>query len=107
MGIDIGALKEGEEIIESLTDRILGRVCVDDVLDPVSGDIIVEANTLLTWDLAAEIEDRGVDKVKIRSVLTCEAKRGVCGLCYGTNLATGQIGGNRRGRWCYRRAEYR
>jgi DNA-directed RNA polymerase subunit beta' len=91
MGIDIGALKEGEEIIESLSDRILGRVCVDDVLDPVSGDVIVEANTILTHDLATEIEDRGVDKAKIRSVLTCEAKRGVCGLCYGTNLATGRL----------------
>ena len=91
MGIDIGALKEGEEIIESLSDRIRGRVTVDDVLDPIIGDIIVEANTLLTTDLAAHIEDRGVEKVKIRSVLTCEAKRGVCGLCYGTNLATGRL----------------
>jgi DNA-directed RNA polymerase subunit beta' len=89
MGIDIGALKEGEEVIESLADRIRGRVTVDDVLDPITGDIIVEANTLLTWALAAQIEDRGVEKVKIRSVLTCEAKRGVCSLCYGTNLATG------------------
>jgi DNA-directed RNA polymerase subunit beta' len=91
MGIDIGALKEGEEVIESLSDRIRGRVTVDDVLDPLSGEIIVEANTLLTWELAALIEDRGVEKVKIRSVLTCEAKRGVCGLCYGTNLATGRL----------------
>jgi len=91
MGIDIGALKEGEEIIESLSDRIRGRVTVDDVLDPVVGDILVEANALLTWDLAAKIEDCGVEKVKIRSVLTCEAKRGVCTLCYGTNLATGRM----------------
>jgi DNA-directed RNA polymerase subunit beta' len=91
MGIDIGSLKEGEEIIESLSDRIRGRVTVDDVLDPVAGDIIVEANALLTWDLAAKIEDCGVEKVKIRSVLTCEAKRGVCTLCYGTNLATGRM----------------
>ncbi|UCG52282.1 MAG: DNA-directed RNA polymerase subunit beta' [Candidatus Latescibacterota bacterium] len=91
MGIDIGALKEGEEVIESLHDRILGCVCVDDVLDPVTGEMVVEANTLLTHDLATEIEDRGVEKVKIRSVLTCEAKRGVCCLCYGTNLATGRL----------------
>ena len=91
MGIDIGALKEGEEIIESLSDRIRGRVTVDDVLDPISGDILVEANTLLTWDLAMQIEDCGVEKTKIRSVLTCESKRGVCGLCYGTNLATGRM----------------
>ena len=91
MGIDIGALKEGEEIIEALSDRILGRVCVDDVLDPVTGESVVEANTILTHDIATEIEDRGVDKIKIRSVLTCEAKRGVCSLCYGTNLATGRL----------------
>jgi DNA-directed RNA polymerase subunit beta' len=91
MGIDIDALKEGEEIIESLSDRIRGRVTVDDVFDPVSGEVIVEANTVLTWDLAAEIEDRSVESAKIRSVLTCESKRGVCGLCYGTNLATGNL----------------
>ncbi len=91
LGIDIGALKEGEEIIESLSDRILGRVTVDDVLDPVTGESVVEANTLLTHDLATEIEDRGVEEVKIRSVLTCESKRGICAMCYGTNLATGQL----------------
>ncbi|MBI4720218.1 MAG: DNA-directed RNA polymerase subunit beta' [Chitinivibrionia bacterium] len=91
LGIDISALKEGEEIIESLSDRILGRVTVDDVLDPVTGETIVEANKLLSHALALEIEDRGVDKVKIRSVLTCESKRGICSLCYGTNLASGRI----------------
>jgi DNA-directed RNA polymerase subunit beta' len=91
MGIDISALKEGEEIIESLSDRIRGRVTVDDVLDPITGDTIVEANQMLTWDLAAAVEDRGVEHVKIRSVLTCEAKRGVCALCYGTNLANGRL----------------
>ena len=91
MGIDIMALKEGEEIIESLSDRIRGRVTVDDVYDPLQGDVIVEATQLLTWDLAALIEDRGVEHVKIRSVLTCEAKRGVCALCYGTNLAGGRM----------------
>jgi DNA-directed RNA polymerase subunit beta' len=91
MGIDISALKEGEEIIEALSDRIRGRVTVDDVLDPITGDVIVESNEMLTWDLSALIEDRGVEHVKIRSVLTCEAKRGVCALCYGTNLATGRL----------------
>jgi len=91
MGIDISALKEGEAVIESLSDRIRGRVTVDDVLDPITGEIIVGANQMLTWDLAAAVEDRGVEHVKIRSVLTCEAKRGVCALCYGTNLATGRL----------------
>ena len=91
MGIDIGALKEGEEVIEALADRIRGRVAVDDVIDPVSGEVVVDANTLLTQDLANTIEESGVDNVKIRSVLTCEARRGVCALCYGTNMATGRI----------------
>ncbi len=91
MGIDAGALKEGEEIIESLSDRILGRVAVDDIFDPVTGETLVEANSLLTPELATLIEDRGVDRAKIRSVLSCEARRGVCALCYGTNLANGRI----------------
>jgi DNA-directed RNA polymerase subunit beta' len=91
MGIDIRALKEGEEVIESLSDRIRGRVTVDDVLDPISGEVVVEANQLLDYDLSVHIEDRGVERVKIRSVLTCEAKRGVCAMCYGNNLATGKL----------------
>ncbi|HSG28110.1 MAG TPA: hypothetical protein VLA34_06500, partial [Candidatus Krumholzibacterium sp.] len=91
MGVDITALKEGEEIIETLSDRILGRVTVDDVIDPHSGDIIAEANALLDEEVAADIEERGVESVKIRSVLTCESKRGVCAYCYGRNLATGLL----------------
>jgi DNA-directed RNA polymerase subunit beta' len=89
MGVDTSALKEGEEVIESLSDRILGRVVVDDVIDPHLGEVIVEANSLIDEDSALEIEERGVERVKIRSVLTCEAKRGVCALCYGRNLASG------------------
>ena len=89
MGVDTSALKEGEEVIESLSDRILGRVVVDDVIDPHLGEVIVKANSLIDENIALEIEERGVDRVKIRSVLTCEAKRGVCALCYGRNLATG------------------
>jgi len=91
MGIDITALKEGEEVIEALSDRILGRVAVDDVIDPHTGEVICPANTLINEDMANEIEDRGVERVKIRSVLTCESKRGVCALCYGRNLATGRL----------------
>jgi DNA-directed RNA polymerase subunit beta' len=91
MGMDIAALKEGEEIIESLSDRILGRVGVDDVIDPQTGETVCKANTLIDEDIATEIEERGVEKVKIRCVLTCEARRGVCALCYGRNLATGKL----------------
>ena len=88
MGVDTSALKEGEEVIESLADRILGRVAVDDVIDPHSGDVIVAANSQIDEDISLEIEERGVERVKIRSVLTCESKRGVCANCYGRNLAT-------------------
>ena len=91
MGMDTQALKEGEEIIEALSDRILGRVVVDDIIDPQTGETICKANTLVDEDMAAEIEERGVEKVKIRCVLTCEAKRGVCAFCYGRNLATGKL----------------
>jgi DNA-directed RNA polymerase subunit beta' len=91
MGVNTAALKEGEEVIESLSDRILGRVSVDDVIDPHTGEVIVEANSLIGEVLATEIEERGVDSVKIRSVLTCESRMGVCALCYGRNLATGNL----------------
>ncbi len=91
MGVDISALKEGEEIIEALSDRILGRVVVDDVIDPQTGDVIIKANMLIDEGLASEVEERGVESVRIRSVLTCEAKRGACAHCYGRNLATGEL----------------
>jgi len=87
LGINISALKEGEEVIESLRDRILGRVALEDVFDPITDDIIVEAGQEIREDHAAIIEDAGVDSVRIRSVLTCESKRGVCRDCYGRNLA--------------------
>ena len=91
MGVDTSALKEGEEVIEALSDRILGRVAVDDILDPHTGEAILEANSQIDEHYAAEIEERGVERVKIRSVLTCEARRGVCALCYGRDLATGSL----------------
>ncbi len=91
LGIKISDLKEGEEIIEPLRDRILGRVAAEDVFDPTTQEVIVEANTLINEDMADRISDSGIETVNIRSVLTCEAKRGVCGLCYGRNLATGSL----------------
>ncbi len=91
MGMDTVALKEGEEVIESLSDRILGRVVVDDIIDPQTGETICPANTLVDEEMSAEIEERGVERVKIRCVLTCEARRGACALCYGRNLATGNL----------------
>jgi len=91
MGLSISALKEGEEIIESLYDRILGRVALDDVIDPISGDVLSRAGEEITENEARLIEDSGLDTVRIRSVLTCEAKRGVCAHCYGRNLATSKM----------------
>ena len=90
MGLHVSDLKEGEEVIEPLKDRILGRVTSEDVYDPDSGDILLEAGQLIDEDLADLIVAKGIEVVGIRSVLTCEAQRGVCALCYGRNLATGE-----------------
>ena len=90
LGIEIGALKEGEEIIEPLADRIVGRTLLDDIEDPTTGEILASSGELLDEEKAARISDVGVENVRIRSVLTCESRRGVCAKCYGRNLATGK-----------------
>ncbi|MBI4413609.1 MAG: DNA-directed RNA polymerase subunit beta', partial [candidate division NC10 bacterium] len=90
-GIWVTPLIEGGEIIQSLRDRILGRVALDDVADPFTGELIVQASEGIVEPSASRVEDAGIDRVKIRSVLTCEAKRGVCVRCYGRNLATGKM----------------
>jgi DNA-directed RNA polymerase subunit beta' len=88
LGLDISALKEGEEVIEPLGDRIVGSVALDDVVDPIQGDVLVEAGDEIPDEAAQAIEDAGIESVRIRSVLTCEARRGLCQKCYGRNLAT-------------------
>jgi DNA-directed RNA polymerase subunit beta' len=88
LGIEMTALKEGEDIIEPLKDRIVGNVALEDVFDPIDGEQIVEAGELIDEEASEAIEDAGIQAVKIRSVLTCEAKRGICRQCYGRNLAT-------------------
>jgi DNA-directed RNA polymerase subunit beta' len=90
-GIFVSPLIEAGEIIQPLRDRVLGRVALDDVLDPFTGEVLVQASQEITEPLAGRIEDAGIDRVKIRSVLTCEARRGVCVKCYGRNLATGTL----------------
>ncbi|HEV8483145.1 MAG TPA: DNA-directed RNA polymerase subunit beta' [Blastocatellia bacterium] len=91
-GIWATAIVEGGEEIESLRDRIIGRVALDDVRDPISGEVLVESNEEITEDLAAQIQRAGgIERVRIRSVLTCESRRGVCIKCYGRNLATGRM----------------
>jgi len=88
-GIEMTPLIEGGEIIERLGDRLLGRVALDDICDPLTGEVLVEANAEITEERVRMIEDAGIDRVKIRSVLTCRSERGVCVECYGRDLARG------------------
>ncbi len=90
-GIATSALKDNEDIISPLSDRIEGRTSLHDVYNPLTAELIIKAGEEITFDKAMEIEESGVDVVEIRSVLTCEAKRGVCVKCYGKNLATGYM----------------
>lgn len=88
-GIATSALKDNEDIVEPLYDRILGRTSLHNVFDPLTDELIVGAGEEITQDIAQAIEEAGIETVEIRSVLTCESKRGVCVKCYGKNLATG------------------
>lgn len=90
-GIYVTPIVEGGEVIESLRDRVLGRVALEDIRHPTTDEIIVNANELIDEELAESIENAGLDKVKIRSVLTCQSKRGACALCYGSNLSTRRL----------------
>ncbi len=97
MGLEIMALKEGEDVIEGLRERILGVVAAEDVFDPHELDeygdpvMLVQSGQLMDEEVSQKIEDSGIEKVRIRSVLTCECKRGVCRMCYGRNLATMEL----------------
>ena len=90
-GLVCTALKDGDEVISSLGERILGRVSVHDIIEPVTGKLIVAAGEEITEPIAAEIEASPIESVEIRSVLTCESKHGVCMKCYGRNLATARM----------------
>jgi DNA-directed RNA polymerase subunit beta' len=90
-GIVVSPLKKNDDIVESLYDRILGRVTVHDVLIPGTEEVIVEAGKEIDEKLAKRIEDADIDEVEVRSVLTCEMKRGVCSKCYGRNLSTSEM----------------
>jgi DNA-directed RNA polymerase subunit beta' len=90
-GLAMMALKNQEDIVESLYDRILGRVCVNDVIHPQTGKMMVQSGEEITEEIAAAIQDSPIEMVEIRSVLTCESKKGVCGRCYGRNLSTGRM----------------
>ena len=90
-GLVCTALKNGDEVISSLYERILGRVSVHDIINPTTGKLIVSAGEEITEDKAQEIEDSPIESVEIRSVLTCESRKGVCMKCYGRNLATSRM----------------
>jgi DNA-directed RNA polymerase subunit beta' len=90
-GIFISAIREGSEVIEPLEDRILGRVALDNVVDLFTDEILVRANQEITEEIAKRIDEAGIEKIRIRSVLTCESRRGVCAKCYGRNLSTGDL----------------
>ncbi|MCL4845584.1 MAG: DNA-directed RNA polymerase subunit beta' [Acidobacteria bacterium] len=90
-GIEAKAIVESGEIIEPLRDRIVGRVTQERITDPFSAEVIVEANGEIDEELASDIQDAGIERVKIRSVLTCASRRGVCAKCYGRDLATGKL----------------
>ena len=90
-GLYISALKDNEDIVESLSERILGRISVHDVYDPISKKLIVGSSEEINEAIAKKIEETNIAGVEIRSVLTCETGRGVCAKCYGRNLATGDL----------------
>ena len=90
-GLTVTALKKNEEVVEKLYDRILGRVSLHNVYNPINNELIVGAGEQIGEFEAKEIEDSPIDQVDVRSPLTCEAKRGICVKCYGRNLATGKI----------------
>ena len=90
-GISIASIIEGDDVVVSLTDRIAGRVALDNVVDIITDERIVDAGSEITEEKADMIEQLGIEKIRIRSVLTCETERGVCSKCYGRSLATGKL----------------
>ncbi|MGY6742138.1 MAG: DNA-directed RNA polymerase subunit beta' [Cecembia sp.] len=90
-GLVVSALKDNDEIVEPLSERILGRVSVHDVYDPVTDALVIPSGIEITEEIAKTVDESAIEEVEIRSVLTCETRRGVCAKCYGRNLATGRM----------------
>jgi len=90
-GITVSAIIEGDEVVVSLEDRIVGRVALDNIVDIITDEVIVEAGNEITEEKAKMIEKLGIEKIRIRSALTCETEKRVCTRCYGRNLATGRL----------------
>jgi len=89
-GIVVGAIMEGGDTLEPLRDRLVGRVSQEDIFDPMTGDQLLSVGDAITEKMANNLQAAGIERAKIRSVLTCETRRGVCAACYGRNLATGR-----------------
>ncbi len=89
-GLWVSAFTDGNEVIESLQDRLRGRWSINDIVDPNTGEVIVKADTMITPDQAEQVEKAGIESVLIRTVLTCRSKIGVCAKCYGANMASGR-----------------
>ncbi|MDR2651484.1 MAG: DNA-directed RNA polymerase subunit beta', partial [Prevotellaceae bacterium] len=90
-GLTVTAIKNNDEVVESLYEKILGRTSVHDIFHPLTGKLIIAAGEEFTEEIAAEIDSSPIEQVEIRSVLTCESRKGVCARCYGRNLATGRM----------------
>ena len=90
-GIEVSALKKNEEIVETLGERILGRVVLQDVINPMNNEVLIHSGEQVTEAVVKAIEESPIERVEVRSPLTCEAKKGICAKCYGRNLATGKM----------------
>ncbi|GGK25313.1 DNA-directed RNA polymerase subunit beta' [Yeosuana aromativorans] len=90
-GVEVEALKKNDEVVETLQERIVGRVALNDVYNPVTEELLVASGQLIEDDIAKTIEESPIESLEVRSALTCEAKQGICAKCYGRNLATGKM----------------
>ncbi len=93
LGLDVNDLKEGEEVIEPLADRVIGRILAADLVDPSSGEVVGKRGQMIDEAVAQRITESSVSTARVRTELTCEAKQGICAKCYGRNLATGELVG--------------
>jgi DNA-directed RNA polymerase subunit beta' len=91
MGVSIGTLSSGDEVIEAMEERIVGRIAVDTVTHPLTDEVIIKAGEIIALDAAKKVKEAEIDRIRIRSVLTCESPYGICAKCYGVNLATGRM----------------
>tara|TARA_B100002052_G_scaffold126803_1_gene116272 strand:+ start:8248 stop:12534 length:4287 start_codon:yes stop_codon:yes gene_type:complete len=90
-GLEVFALKDNDEVLELLSERISGRISLNDVLDPKTNKVLVNANEMITDSIARDIESSGIDSVEVRSALTCQSIRGICQMCYGISLSTNRL----------------